>query len=76
VLPFPVCIYINEALELSNVIKIDLGYNINGNMAVTAHTLVVPESVDNSHKCVDPELANDTIVAYNAKLVAVLDICT
>ena len=38
------CISINKAHALGDVVKIDHGYNIDGHIAVVVHTLVVPES--------------------------------
>jgi len=86
---FPVCISVNEvicnhsplsseelpALELGDVVKIDLGCHIDGYIAVAAHTLVVPESADSPPESVDPELANAAVAAYNAMLVAASAIC-
>jgi len=41
---FPICISSKEVLEVGNVVKIDLRCNIDGQIAVTAHTLIVSES--------------------------------
>jgi len=85
---FPVCISVNEvicnhsplsseelpALELGDVVKIDLGCHIDGYIAVAAHTLVVPVVADFTQS-VDPELANAAVAAYNAMLVAASAIC-
>jgi len=85
---FPVCISVNEVicnhspleseelptLEVGDVVKIDLGCHIDGYIAVAAHTLVVPESVENPPESVDSDLGNAAVAAYNAMLVAASEI--
>jgi len=61
-------------LKTGDVVKIDLGCHIDGYIAVSAHTLVVPESVDSSPESVDEELGNVGVAAYNAMLVAAASI--
>lgn len=59
-----------DPLKAGDIVKIDLGCHIDGYIAVSAHTLIVPESPGSSPSGVEDDMGNVAVAAYNAMLVA------
>mmetsp|Transcript_18272 Transcript_18272/g.33958 ORF Transcript_18272/g.33958 Transcript_18272/m.33958 type:complete len:413 (+) Transcript_18272:38-1276(+) len=83
---FPVCLSVNERicnfsplksesdsappLSASDVVKIDLGCHIDGYIACTAHTVVVPSAAGQTPVLPDPEMGTVGKACYDAMSVA------
>lgn len=58
------------ALEVGDIVKIDMGCHIDGYIAVSGHTLICGNTADEVPANVDAETCDVSTAAYNAMLVA------